>query len=120
MDVCYKKIGIRIRTIRKKLSLSQEQLAEQTDLSTTHISHIETGATKASIATLLKITDALGCTLNEILCDSIEYAKPIFLTEISELLEDCSEYEIRVVTDLIHSTKLSLRSRCPLLEPRHR
>lgn len=116
MDVCYKKIGLRIRTIRKKLKISQEKLAEYTNLSTTHISHIETGATKASVATLLKLSEALQCTPNDFLCDSIETAKPLFIAEISETLEDCSEYEIRVIADLIHSAKISMRSRQPLLE----
>ena len=45
----YYKIGQRIRKYRKARQLSQEQLAEQIGISTTHMSHIETGNTKLSL-----------------------------------------------------------------------
>lgn len=45
----YYKIGQRIRKIRKAHGLSQEDLAERVDISTTHMSHIETGSTKLSL-----------------------------------------------------------------------
>ena len=45
----YYAIGQRIRYYRKTQGLSQEQLAEKVDISTTHMSHIETGNTKLSL-----------------------------------------------------------------------
>ena len=45
----YYEIGQRIRKVRKTKRLSQEQLAERIGISTTHMSHIETGNTKLSI-----------------------------------------------------------------------
>ena len=45
----YYKIGQRIRKFRKAYNLSQEQLAEKVGISTTHMSHIETGNTKLSL-----------------------------------------------------------------------
>ena len=45
----YVAVGRRIRAQRKKLSLSQEELAEMVNISTVHMSHIETGYTKLSL-----------------------------------------------------------------------
>lgn len=43
--VNYEFIGARIREARLRKKLSQEQLAAMVDVGTSHISHIETGAT---------------------------------------------------------------------------
>lgn len=45
----YYAIGQRVRKFRKSQNLSQEQLAELVNISTTHMSHIETGNTKLSL-----------------------------------------------------------------------
>ena len=46
----YYEIGQRIRKIRKAHGLSQEELAEKIGISTTHMSHIETGNIEPSCA----------------------------------------------------------------------
>lgn len=111
MDINYKKIGEHIRRRRKSKDMSQEKLAEYTDLSVTHISHIETASTKVSLPSIIKIADALDCTANDFLYDNLKCAKILFEKEIEHELQDCSEYEIRVLFDLIKATKTSLRSR---------
>ena len=52
----YYAIGQRIRKRRKAQNLSQEQLAERIGISTTHMSHIETGNTKLSLSVLVDIS----------------------------------------------------------------
>lgn len=47
----YYEIGQRIRKMRKAHEFSQEELAEKIGISTTHMSHIETGNTKLSCRT---------------------------------------------------------------------
>ena len=49
----YYAIGQRVRKFRTSQHLSQEQLAEPVNISTTHMSHIETGNTKLSSAGVL-------------------------------------------------------------------
>jgi len=51
----YTEIGQRIRKYRKQQNLSQEQLAEKIGISTTHMSHIETGSTKLSLPVLVDL-----------------------------------------------------------------
>ena len=50
----YYAIGQRIRKFRKAQNLSQEALAEQANISTTHMSHIETGNTKLSLTDIVR------------------------------------------------------------------
>lgn len=51
----YVEIGQRIRKYRKQQNLSQEELAEKIGISTTHMSHIETGSTKLSLPVLVDL-----------------------------------------------------------------
>ncbi len=56
----YYEIGQRIRKYRKAYNLSQELLADKMQISTTHMSHIETGNTKLSLAVLVKVAEVLS------------------------------------------------------------
>ena len=109
MDLDYRAIGKRIRTARSKLGITQETLAERAGLSTTHMSNIETGNSKLSLPTIVSLANVLGVTVDLLLCDNVVLSKDIFLREIQELVSDCDNYEIRIITDLIRTAKDSLR-----------
>ena len=55
MELDYKAIGKRVKIARIKADLTQEKLAEQIELSPTHLSNIETGSTKVSLTTIVNI-----------------------------------------------------------------
>lgn len=55
----YYTIGQRIRKIRKAHGLSREELAEKVGISTTHMSHIETGSTKLSLPVFVELAKIL-------------------------------------------------------------
>ena len=63
----YAEIGQRIKKYRKKKNLSQEQLAEKVNISPTHMSHIETGATKLSLQVLVDLAQALDTSTDSLL-----------------------------------------------------
>jgi transcriptional regulator with XRE-family HTH domain len=107
----YKAIGERIKAQRLKMEISQEFLAELDGLSVTHSSHIETGNTKVSLPALVKIANALGVTLDDLVCDSLKETKPVFADEIVEMVTDCTSVEIKIITDTIKALKKSLRHR---------
>ena len=65
----YYAIGQRIRKYRKAKGLSQEQLAEMVDISTTHMSHIETGNTKLSLQVFADLAEALQVSVDSLLYD---------------------------------------------------
>ena len=60
------KFGERIRELRHKLNLSQENLAELTNLHRTYIGGIERGERNPSLENILKISKALNISLSEL------------------------------------------------------
>jgi transcriptional regulator with XRE-family HTH domain len=109
MELNYIDIGKRIRNLRKKQGISQEKLAELTDLSIVHISHIETGNTKLSLPALVNIANALSVTADMLLCGNLDNSAQNFKAEIADTLKDCSNVELRVIADMAYALKQSLR-----------
>ena len=101
----YEEIGKRIRKYRKLKNLSQEQLAEKINISTTHMSHIETGSTKLSLQVLVDLA-----TILEVNTDDLIFEKKGESTnkKINDILSDCNENQIAFITDIIKSTKDAL------------
>lgn len=60
MNLDYKAIGKRIKIARIRADLTQEKLAERVNLSTSHMSNIETGTTKVSLSAIVDIANALS------------------------------------------------------------
>ena len=90
MELDYQAIGIRIRRLRKAQGLTQQALAEISNQEPSNISHIERGATKLSLPTIVNIANALGVTVDELLCDSLIESKAIFEREATDILSDCT------------------------------
>ena len=109
MELDYKAIGKRIKIARIKADMTQEMLAEKIDLSPTHLSNIETGTTRVSLATIVSIANGLDITVDDILCDNVVKARVQFEEDIAEILDDCDEYEIRMIKDMAAALKESLR-----------
>lgn len=59
MNYNNKDLGKTIKKLRKLRNISQERLADKTDLTQQHISRIEQGANTPSIETLIKLSEAL-------------------------------------------------------------
>lgn len=104
----YYKIGQNIRKIRKAHGLSQEELAEKVDISTTHMSHIETGNTKLSLAVFVSIAAALEIRTDDLLDTPATSTTSNSLNEIAAVLEQCSAQEAKVIADVVKATKLSM------------
>lgn len=103
----YYKIGQNIRKIRKAHGLSQEELAEKVNISTTHMSHIETGNTKLSLPVFVDIASSLEVRTDDLLDNSSETTSTS-LDEISDVLDRCSAQEAKVIADIVRATKLSM------------
>lgn len=104
----YISMGRRIKDIRTKNKITQEKLAEKTGLSTAHISNIETAHTKASLASLVKIANALSASLDDILCDSVENKMLSVSKNAVNGLGDCNMSEVRIINDTLATLKKSL------------
>ncbi|MEA5069461.1 MAG: helix-turn-helix transcriptional regulator, partial [Christensenellaceae bacterium] len=53
----YRSLGMRIRKQRKNLHLTQEELAERAGISLSFLGHIERGTRKASLETLVSLSN---------------------------------------------------------------
>jgi transcriptional regulator with XRE-family HTH domain len=60
-------LGARVRALRLRLGLTQEQLGHRVGMSHGHVSEIETGRTNITMATLWRLADALGVQAAELL-----------------------------------------------------
>lgn len=109
MELDYQAIGVRIRRLRKERGLTQQVLAELSRQEPSNISHIERGATKLGLPTIVSIANALGVTVDDLLCDSLATSRAAFEREASEILSDCSHWERQVITNTMRSLKENLR-----------
>lgn len=109
MELDYKAIGKRVKAARMRAGLTQEELAEKAGLSITHMSNIETGNSKLSLPMIVSLANALYVSVDELLCDCVTHSKEVFSHEIQMLLEDCDDYEIRMLADLLKAAKDTIR-----------
>lgn len=109
MNLNYKDIGGRIKQFRLQRKMPQEKLAELAELSTPHMSHIETGTTKLGLPTLIKIANVLEVSVDELLCDNLIHSKPVYETELAQLVSDCDPIELRAIIEVSKATKFALR-----------
>ena len=66
------KFGLKIRECRKQIGLSQEQLADQTDIHRTYIGGIERGERNPTLLMMLRLAHALQVDPSELLKDPEE------------------------------------------------
>lgn len=83
-------IGMNIKTMRVRCNISQYMLAQNINISQTHLSNIENGKTGVSLGIIIRISKCLGCSLDSLIYGS-EYEAP---EPAKKMLTDCT------VTDL--------------------
>ena len=105
----YSAIGLRVKIARIRAKKTQEVLANETGFSVVNISNIETGNTKLSLPAIVSIANALSVSVDELLCDNVVQTNAVFCREAQEILSDCSPYDIRILLDVLKSTKEALR-----------
>ena len=62
----YKNLGLRIKAVRKKKKLTQQQLADKISKGLNFTGKIEVAYSKPSLDTLIEIADALDITVSEL------------------------------------------------------
>ena len=85
----YSSIGYKVKEVRVKKGITQEQLAEAVGVGVTHISHLETGSGTVSLKVFVAIVNFLDCSADELLCKEINTARPIVDSWLAELVADC-------------------------------
>ena len=92
----YIALGRRIRYKRQSIHLTQAQLAGQLGLSVSFLGHIERGTRKASMETLVTISNVLNISLDELLSESLE-------REIPQPAEDTEKQKRAVMRQIVKS-----------------
>lgn len=106
----HRQIGKRIKEIREQNNLSQAELAEATNLSVSYISHVENAKRKASLESVLRIVNALGITVDELLAGVQLHNPTAYQTDIDLLMAECSEHEKRFVYEIIKASVAALHN----------
>ena len=110
MNVNFKLIGKRIQEVRKQQEMTQAELAALTDMSDSYISYIETAKKQASLESLVRVSNALGITVDELLSGNQLHNPTDYQTDIDLLMEDCSLLERRFIYELISVAKYIIRN----------
>jgi len=100
-----KKLGLRIKELRKKKKLTQDELSELAGMNSKHLGEVERGAINISIQNIDKIAESLGVPLLILLDIEHQKSKEELSREIAKMVEGSSDEQVqlihRVVTDIV-------------------
>jgi len=89
-------IGRRIRNLRLKKGLTQEELGERTDLTKGYISQIERDLSSPSIETFFNILEVLGCPPREFFDEGKREQKVVYTDEdLTEFVDEERGYTVQ-------------------------
>ena len=83
----YKRLGERIREERRKLGLTQAQLAEAVDISDTYMGSIERGERSLTLDTLVRLVNRLGVTVDYLLADSVPDSDSNIMEQFKQIID---------------------------------
>ncbi|MFB2839536.1 helix-turn-helix domain-containing protein [Floridanema evergladense] len=72
MDNRVKAFGLRVRYFRKRLGISQDDLADKANLHRTYVGAVERGERNISLLNILRLADALHVTAKELFDKDID------------------------------------------------
>ena len=101
----HRQIGQRIREVRTKRGMSQQDLATGADISLPHISEIELGKTQMRVSTLIRIAEALQISTDVLLRPNIPQVNSMYQTELQELIGDCTPAEMESIFKIVREMK---------------
>ena len=98
-----KLLGKRIRALRKKNGLSQEQLAERVNMSSKYLGEIERGQVNFSIDIAERISNALDLELTDLFDYQHELDRKTLMKKINSLIQDASDENLQLIFRIIKS-----------------
>ena len=116
MQLNYKMLGKRIKEARNLMGISQSELAEYADLSVPYVCNIENAKKQASLNSLIRISNAMKITVDDLLCGNQKNNRTEYKNDILFIMEDCTKYESRIIYETLTSVKSALRNNANLLK----
>ncbi len=103
-------LGKNIRHYRQKRGLSQSFLSELIDKSPTYLSYVESGLRCISLDALVDLANALNITADTLLKESLDNSALMMSNEFAAILGDCSDYEQKILLEVLIAVKESIRT----------
>ena len=100
MALDYSIIGERLKKARVAKKLTQEQLAEELDVSVAFLSRVERGNVKINLSRLSQICDILDISIGYILSGTGSNSKNYLTEDFSNLLKNCPPKKIKLIYDI--------------------
>ena len=94
-------IGRRIREARTKRGMTQEQLAERTDITIVYLSELERGLKLPSLTVFVSIAETLHVSTDSLLRDDLESGKEYIYDDLTRKLERLSPKQRVAVSEII-------------------
>lgn len=98
--VDYKLIGNRIKKRRRELNLTQEQLANELNMTTFYISKIENGKACATLETLSLIAYHLQMDLAYLITGTSTLEKSHYIDELNEICSKATKRQLNLIIKL--------------------
>lgn len=97
MAVDYSIIGGRLKQARIKANLTQQQLAEETNLSVAFISRVERGSSHINLKRLSEFCSILGVSEGYVLSGTSDSDDKYLYNEFNEILSKCSPEKQKLI-----------------------
>lgn len=94
-------MGKRIKQKRMEEAITQEELAERTNLSVAYIGMLERGKRTPSLETFIVIADELNATADELLCGTLKTGYQTRLAKYEERLVKLNREELKKVYSIM-------------------
>lgn len=102
-------IGSRIKFHRREKHLTQEQLAEKTELSHVYISYLERGERMPRLDAIINIANALNVSADDLLSGNLLVSDSSSDSREFEALYDCTPEELSIILNCMAFLKEQLR-----------
>ena len=94
-------VGVRIRDIRAKNRITQEQLAEKMGISSKYLSSIERGKENPTLNTLIRLAEGLDVDLGEVFQD-LEMEDPAKRRELAlDMVRNADEDQMQMIAKFL-------------------
>jgi transcriptional regulator with XRE-family HTH domain len=96
-----KKLGFRIKHLRKKRNMTQEELSYSSGINSKHLSEVERGAVNISIQNLDRISGSLGIPLTVLLNIEPKRSKEELCRDIINRLQESNYEQVKLIHRMI-------------------
>ena len=100
MALDYDIIGNRIKQARIAKNYTQEDLAEQLDVSVAFLSRAERGTVKMNLTRMDQLCNILDIDITYIIAGTTNTSKAYLAEDFSHLLQNCSPEKVKLIYDI--------------------